>query len=198
MVDRGTNSAPAKYAISCGRLTGAEIAMLLSARGLDEVAEITAASKPLDGLRAVWACYALAAANNFATPYTQDEAAEANASIAELEDCKAVLAAVNRKITSAKKAAEVIFRANNPEPAEAEYPDGGIAAAREAWEVALAAARNGAETTEMRAAYNAANEAYNAAKATYAESCKRFDVAYIERVDRLRAGLSPLKQCGEE
>lgn len=198
MVDRGSNSAPAKYAIMCGKLTGAEIARLLAVRGLDDIAEITAAGKPLDGLRAVWACYTIAAAHNFTTPYTQDEAVDASASIAELEDCKSALNAVNRKITAAKKRAEVIYRANNPEPTESDYPNGGLAAAREAWEIALAAARNEAETPEMREEYNNANETYNAAKAVYSEACKKFDGEYMARIDRLRAGLSPLKQCGEE
>lgn len=198
MVDRGSNSAPAKYAIMCGKLTGAEIARLLAVRGLDDIAEITAAGKPLDGLRAVWSCYTIAAAYNFATPYTQDEAVNASAAIAELEDCKSALNAINRKITAAKKRAEVIYRANNPEPTESDYPNGGLAAAREAWEIALAAARNEAETPEMREAYNTANESYNAEKAAYAEACKAFDQKYIECIDRLRAGLSPLKQCGEE
>lgn len=198
MVDRGSNSAPAKYAIMCGRLTGAEIARLLAVRGLDDVAEITAAGRPLDGLRAVWACYTIAAAHNFATPYTQDEAVDASASIAELEDCKTALNAISRKIAAAKKRAEVIYRANNPEPTEANYPDGGLSAAREAWYTALMAARNGAETSEMREEYNAANETYNAAKAVYSDACKRFDDEYMERINRLRNGLSPLKQCGEE
>lgn len=198
MVDRGSDSAPAKYAIMCGKLTGAEIARLLAVRGLDDIAEITAAGKPLDGLRAVWACYTIAAAHNFATPYTQDEAVDASAAISELEDCKAALNAVNRKIAAAKKTAEVIYRANNPEPQEADYPDGGLSAAREVWEVALVTARNNAETPEMREAYNNANETYNAAKAVYSEACKKFDVEYMARIDRLRAGLSPLKQCGED
>lgn len=198
MVDRGGNSTPAKYAIMCGKLTGAEIARLLAVRGLDDIAEITAAGKPLDGLRAVWACYTIAAAHGFTTPYTQDEAVDASASIAELEDCKAALNAVNRKIAAAKKTAEVIYRANNPEPAEADYPNGGLSAAREAWYIALTAARNEAETPEMREAYNNANETYNAAKAVYADACKTFDNSYIDRIDRLRSGLSPLKQCGEE
>lgn len=198
MVDRGSNSAPAKYAIMCGKLTGAEIARLLAVRGLDDIAEITAAGKPLDGLRAVWACYTIAAAHNFTTPYTQAEALDASASISELENCKAALAAVNRKISAAKKTAEIIYRANNPEPTEADYPDGGLSAAREAWEIALVNARNEAETPEMREEYNAANEAYNASKADYTEACKTFDNSYIDRVDRLRAGLSPLKQCGED
>lgn len=198
MVDRGSNTAPAKYAIMCGKLTGAEIARLLAVRGLDDVAEITAAGKPLDGLRAVWACYQIAAANNFATPYTQEEAVDASAAIAELEDCKAALNAANRKITAAKKTAEVIYRANNPEPTEADYPEGGLSAAREAWEVALVTARNDAETPEMREEYNKANETYNAAKAVYVDSCKAFDNSYMDRVNNLRIGLSPLKQCGEE
>lgn len=198
MVDRGSNTTAAKYAIMCGKLTGAEIARLLAVRGLDDIAEITAAGKPLDGLRAVWACYTIAAAHNFCTPYTQDEAVDASAAISELEDCKAALNAVNRKITAAKKRAEVIYRANNPEPIEADYPDGGLSAAREAWYIALTAARNEAETSEMREAYNNANETYNAAKAVYSEACKRFDAEYISRVDRLRSGLSPLKQCGED
>lgn len=198
MVDRGSNSTAARYAIMCGKLTGAEIARLLAVRGLDDIAEIISASKPLDGLRAVWACYTIAAAHGFATPYTQDEAVDASASIAELEDCKSALTAVNRKITAAKKRAEVIFRANNPEPIEADYPNGGIAAAREAWEIALIAARNEAETPEMREEYNAANEAYNAEKLAYANACKKFDDEYMERINRLRNGLSPLKQCGED
>ena len=198
MVDRGSNSAPAKYAIMCGKLTAAEICRLLMRRGLDEIASVTAAGKPLDGLRAVWACYTIAAAHNFATPYTQDEAVDASASIAELEDCKSALTAVNRKITAAKKRAEVIYRANNPEPTEADYPNGGIAAAREAWEIALVKARSEAETAEMREEYNNANETYNAAKAVYADACKKFDDEYMARIDRLRAGLSPLKQCGDE
>lgn len=198
MVDRGSNSAPAKYAIMCGKLTGAEIARLLVVRGCDDIAEITAAGKPLDGLRAIWACYTIAAANNFCTPYTQVEAVDASTEIAKLEDCKTLLNAINRKITAAKKTAEIIYRANNPEPGEAEYPNGGLAAAREAWRIALVAARNEAETAEMREAYNSANEAYNAAKAAYTEACKSYDKEYIERVDRLRAGLSPLKQCGED
>jgi hypothetical protein len=182
----------------CGKLTGAEIARLLAVRGLDDVAEITAAGKPLDGLRAVWACYTIAAAHNFATPYTQDEAVDASAAIAELEECKAALNAVNRKISAAKKTAEVIYRANNPEPTEADYPDGGLSAAREAWFVALVAARNEAETPELREAYNSANEAYNSAKVVYTEACKKYDTEYMARIDRLRSGLSPLKQCGEE
>jgi hypothetical protein len=199
MVDRGSNSAAAKYAIMCGKLTGAEIARLLAVRGLDDVAEITAAGKPLDGLRAVWACYTIAAAHNFATPYTQDEAVDASAAIAELEERKAALNAVNRKITAAKKRAEVIFRANNPEPTEADFGDlSDMTAAREAWEVRLVNARGEAETPELREEYNSANEAYNAAKAEYAENCKKFDEEYMERIDRLRNGLSPLKQCGEE
>lgn len=198
MVDRGSNSTVAKYAIMCGKLTGAEIARLLAVRGLDDIAEITAAGKPLDGLRAVWVCYTIAAAHNFCTPYTQGEAVDASASIAELDDCKAALTAVNRKITAAKKRAEVIFRANNPEPTEADHPNGGLAAAREAWSIALVAARNEAETAEMREEYNNANETYNTAKAVYNEACKKFDAAYMERVDHLRVGLSPLKQCGED
>jgi hypothetical protein len=199
MVDRGSNSTAAKYAIMCGKLTGAEIARLLAVRGLDDVAEITAAGKPLDGLRAVWACYTIAAAYNFATPYTQDEAVDASAAISELEDCKAALNAVNRKITAARKTAEVIFRANNPEPTEADFSDlSDMAAAREAWEVSLAKARAEAETPELREKYNNANETYNAAKAVYAEACKKYDTEYMARIDRLRSGLSPLKQCGEE
>ena len=198
MVDRGNNSTAAKYATMCGKLTGAEIARLLKVRGLDEIAEITAAGKPLDGLRAVWSCYTIAAAHNFATPYTQAEALSASAAIAKLDECKAALNAVNRKITAARKCAEIIFRANNPEPQEADYPNGGLSSAREAWEIALVAARNEAETPEMREEYNSANEAYNAEKAAYSEACKTFDKKYIECVDRLRAGLSPLKQCGEE
>lgn len=198
MVDRGSSSAPAKYAIRCGKLTTAEICRLLTLRGLDDIAEITAASKPLDGLRSVWACYTIAAAHNFSTPYTQDEAVDASAAISELDECKALLANVNRKITAAKKRAEVIFRANNPEPQEFEYPNGGLAAAHEAWQELLVAARNNAETPELREEYNNANETYNAAKAVYNEACKKFDTAYMERVDNLRAGLSPMKQCGEE
>lgn len=198
MVSKGSDKNPALYAIHCGKLTAAEICRLLSKRGLEEIATITAAGKPLDGLRTVWACYTLAAEFGFSTPYTQDEAVDASASIAELEDCKAALNAVNRKITAAKKRAEVIYRANNPEPNESNYQNGGLSAAREAWEIALVNARNSAETAEMREEYNTANETYNAAKAVYAESCKKFDTAYMERIDRLRAGLSPLKQCGEE
>lgn len=198
MVDRGSNSAPAKYAIMCGKLTGAEIARLLAVRGLDEIATITAAGKPLDGLRAVWACYTIAAENGFATPYEGTLALDAKSTIDNLDEKKAALNAINRKITAAKKTAEVIYRANNPEPVEADYPDGGLSAAREAWFIAMTNARNGAETPEMREEYNTANEAYNAAKVAYAEACKKFDAEYIERVDRLRAGLSPLKQCGEE
>lgn len=199
MVDRGSNSTAAKYAIMCGKLTGAEIARLLAVRGLDDIAEITAAGKPLDGLRAVWACYQIAAAHNFATPYSQEEAVDASASISELEDCKAALTAVNRKITAAKKRAEIIYRANNPEPTEADFGDmGDMIAAREAWEVRLAKARSEAETPEMREEYNSANETYNAAKAAYADACKKFDTEYMDRINRLRNGLSPLKQCGEE
>jgi len=198
MVDRGSNSTAAKYAIMCGKLTGAEIARLLAVRGLDDVAEITAAGKPLDGLRAIWACYQIAAAHNFATPYTQAEAVDASTEIAKLDDCKAALNAVNRKIAAAKKRAEVIYRANNPEPQESDYQNGGLSAAREAWFIAMTNARNESETSEMREEYNNANEAYNVAKAAYAEACKKFDDEYMSRIDRLRAGLSPLKQCGEE
>lgn len=199
MVSRGSDKSPAQYAILCGRLTAAEIGRLLSKRGLDDIASITAAGKPLDGLRTVWACYTIAAAHNFATPYTQDEAINASASIAEIEDCKAALNAVNRKITAAKKRAEVIFRANNPEPTEADFGDlSDMAAAREAWEARLAKARAEAETPELREAYNDANEKCNSAKAVYAEACMAFDNEYMARIDRLRAGLSPLKQCGED
>lgn len=198
MVSKGSDKQPAQYAIHCGKLTAAEICRLLSKRGLDEVATITAAGKPLDGLRAIWACYTIAAENGFTTPYESEIALAAKSSIDKLDERKAALNAVNRKITAAKKTADIVFRANNPEPTEAEYQNGGIAAAREAWEVRLAAARNEAETPEMREAYNTANEAYNSAKAAYADACKKFDSSYIERIDRLRNGLSPLKQCGED
>lgn len=198
MVDRGSNSAPAKYAIMCGKLTGAEIARLLAVRGLDEIATITAAGKPLDGLRAVWACYTIAAENGFSTPYDGTLALDAKSNIDNLDEKKAALNAINRKITAAKKTAEIIFRANNSEPTEADYPNGGLAAAREAWEIALVKARNEAETPEMREEYNSANETYNAAKVAYADACKEFDDEYMARIDRLRAGLSPLKQCGAE
>lgn len=198
MVSKGSDKQAAQYAIHCGKLTAAEICRLLSKRGLDEVAAITAAGKPLDGLRMIWSCYTLAAENGFSTPYPEDLAISAKASIDKLEDAKSILNSVNRKITAAKKTAEVVFRANNPEPQEADYPNGGIAAAREAWEIRLAAARNDAETAEMREAYNAANEAYNATKASYSNDCKAFDSAYIEEIDKRRAGLSPLKQCGED
>lgn len=199
MVDRGSNSTAAKYAIMCGKLTGAEIARLLAVRGLDDIAEITSAGKPIDGLRAVWASYTIAAAHNFKTPYSQAEALSASASIAQLEDSKAALNAVNRKISAAKKTAEIIFRANNPEPTEADFGDlGDLAHAREAWEIRLAKARADAETAEMREAFNVANEEYNAAKLAYANDCKAFDAAYLEAIDKRRAGLSPLKQCGAE
>ena len=198
MVSKGSDKAPALYAIHCGKLTAAEICRLLMRRGLDDVASLTAAGKPLDGLRTVWACYTIAAENGFATPYESEIALAAKNSIDNLEEKKASLNAVNRRIAAAKKTAEVIYMANNPEPQEADYPDGGLSAAREAWFVAMVNARNGAETPEMREAYNAANETYNSAKAAYADACKRFDAEYINRVDRLRAGLSPLKQCGED
>jgi hypothetical protein len=84
-----------------------------------------------------------------------------------------------------------LARMSGEEPAD-------MAAAREAWEVRLAKAREEAETPELREEYNNANETYNAAKAEYAENCKKFDTEYMERINRLRNGLSPLKQCGEE
>lgn len=198
MVDRGSSSAPAKYAIRCGKLTAAEICRLLSKRGLDEVASITAAGKPLDALRTIWACYTIAAENGFTTPYDGDLALKAKNSIDKLDERKAALAAVNRKIAAAKKTAEVIFRANTPEPQEYEYPNGGLSVAREAWQELLVAARAEAETAEMREAYNTANEAYNLEKITYVKSCLNFDSAYMEALDERRASLSPLKECGEE
>lgn len=198
MVSKGSDKSPALYAIHCGKLTAAEICRLLTKRGLDEVATITAAGKPLDGLRTVWACYAIAAENGFSTPYESDIALAAKNSIDKLDERKAALNAVNRKISAAKKTAEVIYRANNPEPREFEYPNGGLSEAREAWQVALVTARNSAETPEMREAYNTANEAYNLEKATYVKSCLNFDSAYMKALDERRAGLSPLKQCGED
>lgn len=198
MVAKGSDKQPAQYAIHCGKLTAAEICRLLSKRGLDEVATITAAGKPLDGLRTVWSCYTIAAENGFTTPYDSEVALAAKSSIDKLDERKAALNAVNRKITAAKKTAEVIYRANNPEPTESEYPNGGIAAAHEAWEIALVAARDEAETPEMRKAYNTANEAYNMEKAAYTKSCLGFDSAYIAEIDKRRAGMSPLKQCGED
>lgn len=198
MVDRGSNASPAKYAIMCGKLSAAEIARLLAVRGLADIAEITAAGRPLDGLRAVWSCYTIAAENLFSTPYESAAALAAKSSIDRLDEKKAALNAVKRKISAARKSAEIIYRATHQEPQEADYPNGGLAAARETWEVALCKALNEAETAEMREEYNAANESYNAAKTDYSEACKKFDGEYIARIDRLRAGLSPLKQCGEE
>lgn len=198
MVSKGSDKQPAQYAIHCGKLTAAEICRLLSKRGLDEVATITAAGKPLDGLKTVWACYTIAAENGFTTPYDSDIALAAKSSIDKIDELKAKLNAVNRKIAAAKRTAEVIYRANNPEPTEADYPNGGLAAAREAWEVALVKARNEAETPEMREAYNTANEAYNLEKITYVKSCLNFDTAYMKVLDERRANLSPLKQCGED
>lgn len=198
MVAKGSDKQPSLYAIHCGRLTAAEICRLLARRGLDDVASITAAGRPLDGLRMIWSCYALAAENGFSTPYPDNIAIAARASIDKLEGAKAILNSVNRKIAAAMRTAEVVFRANNPEPNESEYPNGGIAAAREAWEIRLAKARADAETAEMREAFNVANEEYNAAKLAYANDCKAFDAAYLEAIDKRRAGLSPLKQCGAE
>lgn len=198
MVSKGSDKQPAQYAIHCGKLTAAEICRLLMRRGLDDVASLTAAGKPLDGLRTVWACYTIAAENGFTTPYDSEVALAAKSSIDKLDELKAALNAVNRKISAAKKTAEVIYRANNPAPHESEYPNGGLSAAREAWEIALAAARNEAETPEMREAYNTANEAYNLEKITYVKSCLNFDSAYMKALDERRAGLSPLKQCGED
>ena len=198
MVSKGSDKNPALYAIHCGKLTAAEICRLLSKRGLDEIATITAAGKPLDGLKTVWACYTIAAENGFTTPYESEVALAAKSSIDKLDERKAALNAVNRRISAAKKTAEVIYRANNPEPHESEYPNGGLSAAREAWQVALVAARNNAETPEMREAYNMANEAYNLEKATYVKACLSFDSAYTKALDERRAGLSPLKQCGED
>lgn len=198
MVAKGSDKQPAQYAIHCGKLTAAEICRLLSKRGLDEVATITAAGKPLDGLRTVWACYTIAAENGFTTPYESEVAIAAKSSIDKLDERKSALNAINRRISAAKKTAEVIYRANNPEPHESEYPNGGLSAAREAWFVALVAARNDAETPEMREAYNTANEAYNLEKITYVKSCLNFDSAYMKALDERRAGLSPLKQCGED
>ena len=198
MVSKGSDKQPAQYAIHCGKLTAAEICRLLSKRGLDEVATITAAGRPLDGLKTIWACYTIAAENGFTTPYESEIALSAKSSIAKLEEKKAALNAVNRKITAAKKTAEVIFRANNPEPTESEYPNGGLSEAREAWFIAMVNARNEAETPEMREQYNAANEAYNLEKITYIKSCLNFDSAYMKALDERRAGLSPLKQCGED
>ena len=198
MVNRGSDKNPAQYAILCGKLTAAEIGRLLAVRGLDDIASITSAGKPMDGLRTIWACYTIAAENGFSTPYDEALALDAKSNIDNLDEKKAELNAVNRKISAAKKTAEVIYRANNTEPTEADYPNGGLVEAREAWLIAMTNARNGAETPEMREEYNAANETYNAAKVAYAESCKKFDSEYIERVDRLRAGLSPLNQCGED
>ena len=198
MVSKGSDKQPAQYAIHCGKLTAAEICRLLTRRGLDDVASLTAAGKPLDGLRTIWACYTIAAENGFTTPYESDVALAAKSSIDKLDERKAALAAVNRKIAAAKRTAEVIYRANNPEPQEFEYPDGGLAAAREAWQIALVKARNDAETAEMREAYNSANEAYNLEKITYVKSCLNFDSAYMKALDERRASLSPLKQCGED
>lgn len=198
MVSRGNDKSPAQYAIHCGKLTAAEICRLLTRRGLDDVASLTAAGKPLDGLRTVWACYTIAAENGFSTPYESDIALSAKSSIDKLDERKAALNAVNRKISAAKKTAEVIYRANNPEPQEFEYPNGGLSAAREAWQVALVTARNNAETPEMREAYNTANETYNLEKITYVKSCLNFDSAYMKALDERRANLSPLKQCGED
>ena len=198
MVSKGSDKSPALYAIHCGKLTAAEICRLLIRRGLDDVASLTAAGKPLDGLRTVWSCYTIAAENGFTTPYESDIALAAKSSIDKLDELKAKLNAVNRKIAAAKKTAEVIYRANNPEPHESEYPNGGLAAAREAWEISLVKARNDAETAEMREQYNIANEAYNLEKSTYVKSCLNFDSAYMKALDEMRAGLSPLKQCGED
>lgn len=198
MVSKGSDKQPAQYSILCGKLTAAEICRLLMRRGLDDVASLTAAGKPLDGLRTVWACYTIAAENGFTTPYESEIALAAKASIDKLEDCKAALNAINRKISAAKKTAEVIYRANNPEPTEADYPNGGLSEAREAWFIALVAARNEAETAEMREEYNNANEAYNLERITYIKSCLNFDSAYMKALDERRAGLSPLKQCGED
>lgn len=198
MVSKGSDKQPAQYAVHCGKLTAAEICRLLMRRGLDDVASLTAAGKPLDGLKTVWACYTIAAENGFSTPYESDIALAAKSSIDKLDERKAALNAINRKITAAKKTAEIIFRANNPEPQESDYPNGGLAAAREAWEIALVKARNEAETPEMREAYNTANEAYNLERAAYVKACLDFDSAYMAEIDKRRAGLSPLKQCGEE
>lgn len=198
MVAKGSDKQPAQYAIHCGKLTAAEICRLLAVRGLDEIATITAAGKPLDGLRTVWACYTIAAENGFTTPYESDIALAAKSSIDKLDERKAALNAVNRKIAAAKKTAEVIYRANNPEPTEADYPNGGLSEAREAWFIAMTTARNGAETPEMREAYNSANEAYNLEKITYVKSCLNFDSAYMKALDERRSSLSPLKQCGED
>lgn len=198
MVSRGSDKAPALYAIHCGKLTAAEICRLLMRRGLEDVASLTAAGKPLDGLKTVWACYTIAAENGFTTPYESEIALAAKNSIDSLDEKKAALNAVNRRIAAAKKTAEVIFRANNPEPVEADYPDGGLSAAREAWFVAMVNARNEAETPEMREGYNTANEAYNLEKITYVKSCLNFDSAYMKALDERRANLSPLKQCGED
>lgn len=198
MVSKGSDKQPSQYSILCGKLTAAEICRLLSKRGLDDIASITAAGKPLDGLKTVWACYTIAAENGFTTPYNSEIALAAKSSIDKLDELKTKLNAVNRKIAAAKKTAEVIYRANNPEPVEADYPNGGLAAAREAWYVALVAARNDTETSEMREAYNSANEAYNLEKITYIKSCLNFDSAYMKALDERRAGLSPLKQCGED
>ena len=198
MVSKGSDKQPAQYAILCGKLTAAEVCRLLMKRGLDDAASLTAAGKPLDGLKTVWSCYTIAAENGFTTPYDSEVALAAKSSIDKLDERKAALNTVNRRISAAKKTAEVIYRANNPEPTEADYPNGGLAAAREAWYIALVAARNEAETAEMMEEYNTANEAYNLEKASYSSACREFDTEYINRVDRLRAGLSPLKQCGAE
>lgn len=198
MVSKGSDKQPAQYAIRCGKLTAAEICRLLMRRGLDDVASLTAVGKPLDGIKTVWACYTIAAENGFTTPYDSEIALAAKSSIDSLDEKKAALNAVNRKISAAKKTAEIIYRANNPEPVEADYPDGGLSAAREAWFVAMVNARNEAETPEMREEYNTANEAYNLEKITYVKSCLNFDSAYIKTLDERRANLSPLKQCGED
>lgn len=199
MVSAGSAKRPAAYAIKCGKLTVAEIARLLTKRGLTAEEAITAASKPLDGLKAIWFCYAIAAANNFATPYADETARNAKTAIDTLADIKATMATAQRRITTAKNNAEVIFKAKNAAPDREAYADSGeYAKAVEGYNMQLFAVRADAVTAEMQKALEAATAEYEKGKTEYMLACLSFDAAYVSAVDARRQGLSPLKQCGED
>lgn len=198
MVSAGSAKRPAAYAIKCGKLTVAEIARLLTKRGLTAEEAITAASKPIDGLKAIWFCYAIAASNNFTTPYDEATARNAKIAIDTLADIKANMATASRKIATAKNNAEVIFKAKNSAPDREAYTDANeYAKAVEGYNMQLFAVRADAVTAEMQKELDEATAAYEKGKAEYTLACVSFDNEYVSAVDARRKGLSPLKQCGE-
>ena len=109
------------------------------------------------------------------------------------------MATAQRRITTAKNNAEVIFKAKNAAPDREAYADANeYAKAVEGYNMQLFAVRADAVTAEMQKALDAATAAYEKGKTEYTLACIAFDTDYISEVDARRQGLSPLKQCGED